>query len=208
MLKPVSNRYSVPPLARASCSCLGCPSTQNYSNLMNKRPKIKPNLSSTDKAIELIDWIAIVGIWILTLFQYSSLPETIPMHYNLAGKADGFGNKNQILTLPIVSSVLFIGLTFLNRFPHIFNYPTRINEENAFYYYTNATRMIRILNLIIVTIFGLIIFKTIQNAKGNADGLGSWFLPLTFGLIFIPLAFYLTKTIRTKTDKNTGFNNE
>ena len=130
------------------------------------------------------------------------------MHYNLAGKADGFGNKNQILTLPIVSSVLFIGLTFLNRFPHIFNYRTKINEENAFYYYTNTTRMIRFLNLIIVTIFGLIIFKTIQNAKGNADGLGSWFLPLTFGLIFIPLAFYLTKTIRTKNDNNTGFNNE
>jgi hydrogenase-4 membrane subunit HyfE len=58
--------------------------------------------------------------------------------------------------------------------------------------------MIRYLKLIIVAIFGLIAFKTIQNATGQADGLGVWFLPLALGLIFIPLTYYIIKILKTK----------
>jgi hydrogenase-4 membrane subunit HyfE len=54
------------------------------------------------------------------------------------------------------------------------------------------------LKFIIVIIFGLIAFKTIQNASGEADGLGIWFLPLTLGLIFIPLTYYIIKTLKIK----------
>jgi hypothetical protein len=56
--------------------------------------------------------------------------------------------------------------------------------------------MIRYLKLIIVVIFGLIEFKTIQNANGQADGLGIWFLPMTLGLIFIPLIYFVVKLFK------------
>ncbi|WP_026809549.1 DUF1648 domain-containing protein [Arenibacter latericius] len=168
---------------------------------MNTRPKIKPILTTTDKAIELVGWLALIGIWVLTLVNYSSLPETIPIHFNGAGKADGFGNKENILSLPIVSTILFIGMTVLNKYPHVFNYPSTITKENALPHYSNATRMIRFLKLIIVIVFGLIVFKIIENVKGNADGLGTWFLPLILGLIFIPTAYYLIKAIRFKNKK-------
>ena len=126
------------------------------------------------------------------------LPEIIPTHYNATGKADGFGNKSNILVLPIISTVLFIGLTTLNKYPHIFNYPIEITEQNALHQYTNATRMMRVLKLVIVVIFGLIVFKTIQNVNGNADGLGTWFLPLTMGLIFIPIFYFLINANKKK----------
>jgi hypothetical protein len=57
--------------------------------------------------------------------------------------------------------------------------------------------MIRYLKLSIVVIFGLIAFKTIQNANGEADGLGVWFLPMTLGLIFIPLTYFVIKSYKT-----------
>jgi uncharacterized membrane protein len=177
---------------------------KNPNEKMNNRPKIKPILTTTDKVIEFISWIALIGIWVLTLTNYSALPETIPIHYNGVGEADGFGDKGNVLILPIISTLVFIGLTILNKNPHVFNYPGAITEENALQQYTNATRLIRLLKLVIIIIFGLIVFKTIENVNGNADGLGVWFLPLTFGLIFIPMAYYLTKSIRTKKDKNTG----
>ena len=97
------------------------------------------------------------------------MPATIPTHYNGAGQADGFGGKITILTLPLIATVLFVGMTFLNKYPHIFNYPTNITQDNVLRQYTNATRLIRYLKLIIVFIFGLIAFKTIQNANGEAD---------------------------------------
>ena len=165
---------------------------------MGERPKLKLELTTFDKTLEILGWTSILAIWVLTITNYTNLPNTIPIHYNGAGQADGFGGKATILTLPIIATVLFIGLTILNKFPHIFNYPTNITQENALRQYTNATRLIRYLKLIIVVIFGLIAFKTIQNASGEADGLGIWFLPLTLGLIFIPLTYFVVKSFRDK----------
>ena len=156
---------------------------------MNKRPRIKLQLNQTDKILEVVGWVSVFGIWALPLINYFDLPEIIPIHFNGAGKADGFGNKTHIFVLPIISTLLFIGLTILNKNPHVFNYPSQITKENAVHQYTNATRMMRVLKLVIVLLFGLIIFKTIENVNGNADGLGTWFLPFTIGL-FISLTIY------------------
>lgn len=165
---------------------------------MEARPKIKLELITTDKIVEIAGWVLIVAFWTLTITTYSNLPDTIPIHYNGAGQADGFGGKSSILILPVIATVLYIGMTILNKFPHVFNYPTNITQDNALRQYTNATRMIRYLKLNIVFIFGIIAFKTIQNANGEADGLGSWFLPLILGLTFIPLIYFIIKSFKTK----------
>lgn len=162
---------------------------------MNKkeRPKINLKLTNLDKGFEIFGWFLLVGVWIFTLINYFGLPQTIPIHYNGAGEVDRFGNKSNIMILPIVASVLYIGMTFFNKFPHIFNYPYSITKENALKSYTIATRLIRVLKLIILIIFGLIVFRTVQNVNGTANGLGVWFLPLTIGLILIPMLYFLIK---------------
>ncbi|MGV8138604.1 MAG: DUF1648 domain-containing protein [Mangrovibacterium sp.] len=162
------------------------------------RPKIKIELTATDKAVELIGWLMLLAVWVLTITSYSNLPETIPTHFNEEGKADGFGSKINILILPFVATILFVGMTIANKFPYIFNYPTKITEENAFRQYTHATRMIRYLKLILVVLFGLIAFKTIESAHGQSFAPGAWLLPLTMGLIFIPLTYFVIKSSRTR----------
>ena len=166
--------------------------------IMEGRPKIKLDLSSTDIVLELMGWIAVLAIWGLIISSYSHLPDTIPTHFNGSGKADGFGSKANILALPIISTVIFIGLTILNKFPQVFNYPTNITKENANQQYTNATRLVRYLKLAVVVIFGLIVYKTIQSTHGQSDGLGIWFLPFTLGAIFIPLTYFAIKSFKIK----------
>ena len=165
---------------------------------MKERPKLKLEHTQADKTVEIIGWLLIFGVWSLTIINYQSLPDIIPTHYNGAGVADGFGDKWMILTLPLVATVLFVGLTILNKFPHIFNYPTEITADNALRQYTNARRLIRYLKVIIVIIFGLIAFQTIRHANGQSEGLGIWFLPMTIGLIFILLIYFLIKSTKTK----------
>ena len=167
-------------------------------NDMTERPKIKLELSTIDKTFEILGWISTLAIWALTIIYYTNLPDTIPIHFNGAGQADGFGGKGNIWTLPLISTVIFIGLTILNKYPQVFNYPTHITADNALRQYTNATRMIRYLKFIIVFIFGLIVLQTIRNANGQTSELGVWFLPLTLGLIFIPLTYFVIKSFKTK----------
>ena len=47
---------------------------------MGDRPKIKLGLTNTDKIIEFIGWILLIGTWILAILSFSNLPESIPTH--------------------------------------------------------------------------------------------------------------------------------
>jgi uncharacterized membrane protein len=161
-----------------------------------ERPKITLVPSTADKMVELLGWLILLALWGWTFTHFSDLPDTIPTHFNAAGEADGFGSKASIIGLPFIATLLFIGLTVLNRYPHIFNYPTSITQDNALRQYTLATRMLRYLKLVLVLVFGGIELMTIQHATGKAAGLGVWFLPLTLVLVFIPLIYFVVKSVQ------------
>lgn len=165
---------------------------------MTDRPKIKLHHSRVDTLTEITGWLLVIVVWTLTISAYSTLPETIPIHFNGSGHVDGSGNKAMVWTLPIMGTILFTGLTILNDHPHRFNYPVPLTHENASTQYTRATRLIRYLKLVIIVIFTILTNRTIQTATGAGDGLGPWFLPLTLGLIFIPLLGYVASSFLKK----------
>jgi len=165
---------------------------------MQERPRLKIELTISDKIFEFVGWLLVILVWGLTIMNYSNLPNTIPTHYNALGQADAFGGKASILLLPIVATVLFIGITIINKFPHIFNYPINITKDNALRQYTNATRLLRYFKLIIVFIFGLVSYQSIRHANEQIYGLGPWFLPLIMLLIFVPLIYFIFRSFKTK----------
>jgi uncharacterized membrane protein len=165
---------------------------------MNQRPKIKIELSASDKTIELIGWFALFAIWVLTIVSYSKLPETIPTHYNGAGEVDRFGKKINILILPLLATFFFIGITLLNKFPHIFSYPKKINKDNALEHYTNLTKMNRYIKLVFVLFSVLLVYKTIQ----DSGEIGALFLPLILGLLVLALFYFIVKPLLVKKSFN------
>lgn len=164
---------------------------------MNKRPIIKLNLNTTDILIEAIGWFALAVLWLLTLISYAKLPDIIPVHFDIAGKIDRYGNKSEMLTLPVVGTVIFIGIAILNKFPHIFNYLVEITTENALTQYQSATRMLRILNFVIVLIFITITLLTINVSIKNDKEINPWLTPILIGILFIITAFYIIKSIKS-----------
>ncbi|SFV30853.1 DUF1648 domain-containing protein [Thermoflavifilum thermophilum] len=162
------------------------------------RPVIQLKLRMADKVLEIAGWILLIALWWMVIAHYHRLPETIPVHFDAMGHANKLGKKWMIWTIPSVTTVLFIGLTVLNQYPHLFNYPTRITDENAYTQYTLATRLIRYLKTILVFIFGLMEYQLIKSAEGKAAGLGEWFMPVSLLLIFVPLGYYLVKLVKSK----------
>jgi uncharacterized membrane protein len=163
---------------------------------VEKRPKLKLILSPSDLILEGISWFLVIALWFYVLTNYSGLSEIIPIHFDLKGNADGFGSKKNILGLPIVVTIIFIGLSLLNRFPHVFNYPVKITAENALKQYTAATRMIRQLKLIIVLVMGWFAYKSIAISKGTSEASGSGLETIIIFIIFLPLGIYFFKTLR------------
>lgn len=165
---------------------------------MDEKPVIKLKLTQTDKILEVISSIALIAFWLMAILSYSKLPDLIPIHYNGLGEVDNYAGKKSIFLLPIIGTLIFLILTFVVKYPETLNYPTKITVENAERQYANSTRRIRFLKLLIILVFLLIDFKTIQTALGISEGLGIWFLPLILGLIFIPMGYYSYKSYKLK----------
>ena len=58
--------------------------------------------------------------------------------------------------------------------------------------------MMRIMKIIVIIIFFLIDFKTIKTSMGKSEGLGIWFLPMTLGIVFIPIIYFAYKSYKLK----------
>lgn len=165
---------------------------------METRPKIKLTPTRLDNKLELTGTIFLVVLWALTIYTFLKLPTTIPIHFNASGQPDDHGNKLTLLILPILATIIYLGMTQLNKFPHIFNYMIKITVENAEKQYTIATRMLRFLKLAILIIFSLIILFTYLTTIGVTNGLGFWFLPLTYGLLLIPTVISISQSFKKK----------
>jgi len=165
---------------------------------MESRPRLKLEPTSTDKILEISGWIILVMLWILTITFYSWLPEIIPTHFSAAGKANSYGTKMTIWFLPPIATLVFIGLTVLNNYPHMFNYPINITSENAYRQYGNATRMIRSLKLIIVFVFSLVVILIYHSAQSGSAKMSTWFLFLIMGLLFTSMTYFIIKAIKEK----------
>ena len=129
---------------------------------------------------------------------YPTLPEIVPIHLDSAGKANGFSGKSSLLIEPLISTIIYIGLTFLNKYPHIYNYPVQINESNAVHYYTNGSRMIRYLKLSVTLVFLFVLFEIIYVAKNGGDTMGIWSWMIPLAIIFLPQTYFIIKSFRLK----------
>lgn len=163
-----------------------------------KRPRIKIEKKTIDWIAELIAFVFLVMLVALPLIFLKELPERIPVHFNLAGQTDSYGSRSTMWLLPLLGLFIYIGMTIIERFPHIYNYPVEITEKNALKQYIIATRLIRILKTVILIIFSFITWQTIKTAKGNTSGLGKVFLPVFLLFIFGIVLIYIVKSLNNR----------
>ena len=87
--------------------------------------------SIVEMIVELVILLLVIGTVVFTLLTFPKLPETVPTHIGVKGQVDGFGNKGILLAMPIIGFVFYIGLSILQRFPNIYNYPVEVTENNV-----------------------------------------------------------------------------
>ncbi len=162
------------------------------------KPKINPPLQTIDIIIEGLAAICIIYLITQLIMEYPGLNQKVPTHFGANGMPDAWGNKSSLLVLPIVAMVLYAGLTVLNRFPHLFNYPLTITEQNAEKQYQYAKTMISALKFTTIGLFLYIQLQTINVAKEVQSGLGSFFLIVLIAGSFLPIIVYFVIAFRNK----------
>ena len=126
--------------------------------------------------LKVISFVVLILIWIFTIVNFKNLPETIPIHYNIAGTPDGFGPKSTIWFETTLTTALFLFVMYVSKKP---NFPQNIKKKPVL-----TEFIVSILLLIIMLIFADINYESIQNALGKTNGLSS-IIHYLLGLVFI-----------------------
>jgi len=140
----------------------------------------------------------ITGLAVL-FFSYGDLPDRIPTHFNGSGEPDGFSSKSIMWILMSITLIMAFGMWYLTRIPHKFNYLNRVTAENAEETYYRGRLLIRVLNTGIIWIFIFIIWRTVEVVKGEAAGLGQWFLPVVLIVtLVVPIYMVIKMSANSK----------
>jgi len=164
---------------------------------LNKQPVIEMKRTGFEKMMDIIGLIVFGISLIYLLTQWSSLPDKVPIHYNLAGVPDGWGGKWTIIILPVIGIVMWIGFYFLGKVPHTHNY-IGLTQENAKRLYKNSQFTLNILRNECLIFFAGISFETVRTAEGEAMLLGVWALPVFLFVLLGSLACLFMRGLRLR----------
>lgn len=164
----------------------------------NYRPQVELQRTAFDKFIDNFGFASLLVLLVLPAMAYSDLPDTIPIHFDVNGNPDGFGEKYMIFLLPIIGIFTYVAMKYFIKKPHLFNYPVEITEENAAYQYQVATQMLRTMNAIITLVFAYLVYVTIQTAQGNANAMGNWSLSIILAMTLVPTIYFVWKARQGK----------
>jgi len=167
-------------------------------NPKDKRPRIEIHRSVLENIFEVWAIIGVIASLISPIHAWSSLPSRIPAHYNIYGQIDRWGSKGEIFLLVPISILMYLFLTILNRYPHRFNYPIDITEQNAKAQYHLARLMVQALKAEVIWIFVYFEWISIIDAMGKEMGLGIAFPIISLLLIFGTIGVYIWRAFRVK----------
>jgi uncharacterized membrane protein len=76
---------------------------------------ISDKQNPTSKLLEAGAARGLAACWLIPLFFNSTLPNTIPTHFDAAGHPNGYSSRAGIWGLPVVVTFVYIILTAVNK---------------------------------------------------------------------------------------------
>lgn len=150
--------------------------------------KMKIRRTIPDRILEAISLLVIIGTTLYLIAGWDSFPERIPAHYNAAGEIDRWGGKGELIFLPVMMWILYIGITVLQQFPQIWNTGVQVTQENRERVYRTLMYMVETLKLLVAAVFS---FLSVYSMTG--ENLPVWFLPAFICAVFADLIFWLVR---------------
>jgi uncharacterized membrane protein len=151
-----------------------------------------------DVCLEITAIMLLLFCVFTTLIIWNQLPERVPIHFNITGQADSYGNKTSFLIILPVILFLYLAFTILGKFPYIYNYVVKISKENAEKQYRLAKRLILVLKNEIIIIFIIIQQSILSAAKSGVFPLKFNIGPIILIILLGTVGYYIAVSYRAR----------
>ncbi|MCF1191843.1 SdpI family protein [Mangrovimonas sp. AS39] len=137
-------------------------------------------------AFQLKKELPLIGIILLPFlylaYVWPDLPQRVPMHYNIKGEIDRYGDKSELLIIPFIMPVLIY---------IIFLVVPKIDPKNKLQQMGNKFQTIKILLTTFMSVLALYIIYSTKNASLSNPN----YVLLLIGVLYVILGNYF-KTIK------------
>lgn len=146
----------------------------------------------------VIAWMVLVYLVVDALYGASKLPARIPTHFGADGMPNAWGGPESLWLLAAVGTVMAVVLTWVSRYPQVFNYPVRVTRENQARLEALALEMIAWMRLELLCLFAGIEWQTIRSARMEQLALSVWFMPMALVVVFGTIGIYIVRMVRAR----------
>lgn len=148
-------------------------------------------LTTPQIAGEVISILLLIGMFAYVAVRWNDLPELVPGHFNAEGEIDRWGNKIEILVMPVVLAVLFVFLTMVSYLPSRLNVPVKGEPMDRDEIFKDLRNLLVLLKVELAALF---FFFTYHVA--TSQPLPIWYLPLFLAIVLGTTTIYVSLLIR------------
>ncbi|MDF2904849.1 MAG: hypothetical protein K0R34_170 [Herbinix sp.] len=140
------------------------------------------------KGIELATIAVLIIMVTYPIAIWNTLPDKLPMHYNVAGEIDRWGSRAELFTLPVIGLFMYGLLSLVSSFPSTWNIPVTITRENRTRVYQCTKSMLLLMKLEVIILFAYLEYQVI----GQRELTGS-FLSIVLLVIFGTIVYFIRR---------------
>lgn len=160
------------------------------------------NTNKIDRILNLLAFFFLLGMFANLVLSWSSIPNTVPVHFNFWGEPDSFGAKGTLFILPCIGVGIFVLLIVLHKYLSVLNsfdlQQKKISQQKkeASEIYTRS--MLSWHNFLILAFFFYLENESIQIALEHKKALNPYALLIFILSITVTMIYYIVRIQRVK----------
>lgn len=166
--------------------------------MTHNRPVRQGTCSAKEVAVEIVTSGGILCSVIAIAQAWSDLPDIIPIHFSVSGKANLCSSKESLIVLTVINFVISISITLSSRYPQLLRYPWRITEQNAMTQYQNARSLLLWMKIEIAWLIAFVVWQIIRVALGETETLNLTLLLAIVLIVLFTVAIHIYQAYRDR----------
>ncbi len=162
--------------------------------LQNNKLKVHVGRTLEGTLFEIAFLVLAILVWAVIVWLMSRAPETVPTHFNVAGKADAWGSPSTILFTCIVTTVVGASLLLAAYFPHTVNLLVEVKTPRQV---ALVIRMVRVMALELLLLTLALAFISLGSSIGHESGSVAPVL-IVVGLLLLTCVVFTVLVSRAK----------
>ncbi|ARK21954.1 DUF1648 domain-containing protein [Sporosarcina ureae] len=160
-----------------------------------KKPKLDIEKPAVAKVFDVLVIALFAAALVYLLLQWSQLPERIPAHFGADGEVDRYGTRMELLLLPIIGIVMWVGLGILEKYPHMYNY-INLRPDNIEIHYRYGVLFMNVIKNISTLLFVFLIWQMTDIALAKIATLNMPIFIMILVLLFGSMGIYFYKAMK------------